>query len=87
MVPLMSQVAWEWCCFELREKVARFQDTGPSLCWLSKSDNKILEILNQKLRAALESLLNQPAEEEDWHPGSEVQMLDPVHPSLFQLVS
>lgn len=90
-VPLMSREAWEWCLLELREKAARFQKTGrvtvlDGASRVSKSDSKVPETLNQELRVALQPLLNQPADQQDWHPGSDGQVLNLVHPSLFPLI-
>ncbi|MFI9152345.1 DUF4246 domain-containing protein [Streptomyces sp. NPDC053367] len=42
--------------------------------------------LNSRLREAVRVLEEVPEEEKDWHPGSDGQVLDLVHPSLFCLV-
>ena len=90
-VPLMSEKAWEWCLRELREKAARFQETGRVLVLdgasrVSKADEIVSAALRTDLRAAIRPLLAQPDEMKDWHPGSDGQVLDLVHPSLFPLV-
>lgn len=51
-----------------------------------KSDTAISLQLNQELRAACKSLEDVPSKLKDYHPGSEEQVLDLVHPSLFPLV-
>ncbi|MFI6638357.1 DUF4246 domain-containing protein [Streptomyces sp. NPDC050504] len=50
------------------------------------SDSLIDEALRERLREAVRVLEEVPEEELDWHPGSEGQVLDLVHPSLFCLV-
>lgn len=90
-VPLMSDKAWEWCLLELRDKAARFRKTGRVLVLegasrVSKSDTIVSETLNKELRVALQPLLEQPDGLKDWHPGSQGQVLDLIHPSLFPLV-
>jgi hypothetical protein len=42
--------------------------------------------LTDRLRAAVSVLEQVPEAEKDWHPGSDGQVLDLVHPSLFCLV-
>lgn len=90
-IPLMSQKAWEWCVLELRDKARRFQKKGRVLVLdaasrISKSDTTVSETLHRELRDAVQPLLEQPDDGKDWHPGSEGQVLDLVHPSLFPLV-
>ncbi|WP_343242098.1 DUF4246 domain-containing protein [Streptomyces sp. SID9727] len=51
-----------------------------------QSDTLIDEGLRSRLRAAVRVLEDVPEEEKDWHPGSDRQVLDLVHPSLFCLV-
>ncbi|CAN8101818.1 unnamed protein product [Discula destructiva] len=90
-MPLMSDKAWEWCLLELRDKAARFRKTNritvlDGASGVSKSDTIVSAALNPELRAALQPLLDQPDEKKDWHPNSQGQVLDLVHPSLFPLV-
>lgn len=51
-----------------------------------QSDTLIEPELRSRLREAVRVLEEVPEEERDWHPGSDGQLLDLVHPSLFCLV-
>lgn len=51
-----------------------------------KSDTVIEPQLIQELASAVKPLEEVPDAEKDWHPGSNNQVLDLVHPSLFPLV-
>ncbi|MFC0842610.1 DUF4246 domain-containing protein [Streptomyces noboritoensis] len=50
------------------------------------SDTLVDEDLRSRLRDAVQVLEQVPDTEKDWHPGSDNQVLDLVHPSLFCLV-
>ncbi|MGW9370015.1 DUF4246 domain-containing protein [Streptomyces xanthophaeus] len=51
-----------------------------------QSDALVDDKLRSRLRDAVRVLEQVPEEEKDWHPGSDGQVLDLVHPSLFCLV-
>ncbi|WP_030724858.1 DUF4246 domain-containing protein [Streptomyces sp. NRRL S-237] len=51
-----------------------------------QSDTLIDDKLRTRLREAVQVLEQVPEAEQDWHPGSDGQVLDLVHPSLFCLV-
>ncbi|MFF8507301.1 DUF4246 domain-containing protein [Streptomyces sp. NPDC015492] len=51
-----------------------------------QSDTLVDAALRERLREAVRVLEEVPEEERDWHPGSDGQVLDLVHPSLFCLV-
>ncbi|KAI5251156.1 hypothetical protein E4T42_04501 [Aureobasidium subglaciale] len=51
-----------------------------------KSDTIISATLKQELQDAVKPLEDVPEEVKDWHPGSNSQVLDLVHPSLFPLI-
>jgi hypothetical protein len=51
-----------------------------------KSDNLIPAALKSGLVQALAPLESLPDSEKDWHPGSDGQVLDLVHPSLYPVV-
>ncbi|MEU0169578.1 DUF4246 domain-containing protein [Streptomyces iakyrus] len=51
-----------------------------------QSDEVIDDTLRSRLRRAVQVLEEVPEAELDWHPGSDGQVLDLVHPSLFCLV-
>ncbi|MFB7352952.1 DUF4246 domain-containing protein [Streptomyces gardneri] len=50
-----------------------------------QSDTLIDDKLESRLRAAVRVLEEVPEADRDWHPGSDGQVLDLVHPSLFCL--
>ncbi|MFE2582059.1 DUF4246 domain-containing protein [Streptomyces sp. NPDC059378] len=51
-----------------------------------QSDTLVDDKLGSRLREAVRILEEVPEAERDWHPGSDGQVLDLVHPSLFCLV-
>ncbi|MFD5518747.1 DUF4246 domain-containing protein [Streptomyces sp. NPDC127066] len=51
-----------------------------------QSDTLVDDKLGSRLREAVQVLEQVPEAEQDWHPGSDGQVLDLVHPSLFCLV-
>lgn len=51
-----------------------------------QSDTLVDDKLRSRLREAVRVLEQVPEAEQDWHPGSDGQVLDLVHPSLFCLV-
>ncbi|MFD5289214.1 DUF4246 domain-containing protein [Streptomyces rochei] len=51
-----------------------------------QSDTLVGDALRSRLREAVRVLEEVPEEARDWHPGSDGQVLDLVHPSLFCLV-
>ncbi|KAL8797147.1 MAG: hypothetical protein Q9195_000614 [Heterodermia aff. obscurata] len=51
-----------------------------------KSDTMVPEHTREALLKAVKSLEDIPEREKDWHPGSDEQVLDLVHPSLYPLV-
>ncbi|KAJ7822522.1 hypothetical protein B0H14DRAFT_3731695 [Mycena olivaceomarginata] len=50
------------------------------------SDRLISNDVSDRLRAAVAELENVPDDAKDWHPGSDDQVLDLVHPSLYCIV-
>ncbi|MFJ5631364.1 DUF4246 domain-containing protein [Streptomyces goshikiensis] len=52
-----------------------------------QSDALVDDELRSRLREAVRVLEQVPEAERDWHPGSDGQVLDLVHPSLFCLVN
>ncbi|KAK6431278.1 hypothetical protein LTR95_012557, partial [Oleoguttula sp. CCFEE 5521] len=90
-MPLISEQAWEWCVRELRDKakLAREQgftttlETG-SAC--TKADGLVEEHWRIELTKQASTLLNIDSGDMDWHPNSNEQVLNLVHPSLFPLV-
>lgn len=47
-----------------------------------ESDNLVERPLKDLLESELSKLRNVPDDEKDWHPGSDQQVLDLVHPSM-----
>lgn len=90
-MPRISENAWQWCVSELRDKARMFEKTGfvpafDSGCGCIKSDVLVGDELRQELIRAVQPLQNVPAEDKDWHPRSNDQVLNLVHPSLYPLV-
>lgn len=79
------------CIEELQAKAKLYEDTGliavldATACVL-KSDTAIPTMLKEALKHAVAALENVPEYQKDWHPGSDGQVLDLIHPSLFPLV-
>ena len=69
---------------ECRDERTGVEVSGVDGVW--QSDTLIDDDLRSRLRAAVQVLEDVPDEERDWHPGSDGQVLDLVHPSLFCLV-
>lgn len=90
-MPLISSMAWDWCLRELREKTEFLAEHGfiktfetGSAC--AKADGLIDDDLRDELLAGVEPLLNVKGSAKDWHPNSNGQVLNLVHPSLYPLV-
>ncbi|TPX12271.1 uncharacterized protein E0L32_006918 [Thyridium curvatum] len=76
---------------ELRHKADIYEQTGlisvMDYCIAAlKSDKLLTDDLVADLKAAVVPLENVPADQKDWHPGSNKQALDLVHPSVWPLV-
>lgn len=90
-MPLISPLAWDWCVRELRDKATFLSEHGfiktletGSAC--AKADDLIDGDLRDELLAGVKPLLEVKANEKDWHPNSNEQVLNLVHPSLFPFV-
>jgi hypothetical protein len=86
---LINETTFEWCLLELRDKAKAFEEKSFVLSYegpnaVVKSDNYINKILKNKLKNATQPLLTIP--EKDWHPNSNDQVLNLVHPSMYPLV-
>lgn len=68
----------------LRDELTGIEVSGVDGVW--QSDELIDAELASRLREAARVLEDVPEEQRDWHPGSDGQVLDLVHPSLFCLV-
>lgn len=90
-MPLISPMAWDWCVRELRDKTVFLSEHGfiktletGSAC--AKADGLINDNLREELLAGVKPLLDVKESAKDWHPNSNDQVLNLVHPSLFPLV-
>ncbi|MER5728303.1 DUF4246 domain-containing protein [Streptomyces sp. NPDC002138] len=68
----------------LRDGVTGVEVSAVDGVW--QSDTLVDDELRSRLREAVRVLEEVPEAERDWHPGSDGQVLDLVHPSLFCLV-
>ncbi|KAE8453577.1 hypothetical protein EG329_010438 [Mollisiaceae sp. DMI_Dod_QoI] len=85
----VSQKMVDWIIDELRWKAEAFRETGAISIYngdVVKSDVAIPESIKVQLQAEVQKLEIVPERYKDWHPGSEKQVLDLVHPSLFPLI-
>ncbi|KAK9415968.1 hypothetical protein SUNI508_09928 [Seiridium unicorne] len=90
-MPLSNEKAWDWCLTELRSKAKDFETTGRTLVLdtasrVSKSDTLVDRTLRARLISATEPFRNVPDAQKDWHPNSNEQVFNLVHPSLYPLV-
>ena len=76
------------CIAELQYKAKLFEEHNfvEAIDGIFKSDSIIPEELRLSLLRAVVPLEKVPDKKKDWHPGSDEQVLDLVHPSLFPLV-
>lgn len=79
----------DWVIAELRYKARLFQETGTVSAFdagVVKSDTAIPDELKHALQTAVRPLEDIPAEQKDYHPGSDMKVVDLVHPSLFPVI-
>ncbi|KAH0166021.1 hypothetical protein KCU67_g4484, partial [Aureobasidium melanogenum] len=86
-----SELMWQYCVAELRDKAKTLEETGIVApvdvdAQVVYSDAMVTEDLRQNLIRAVESLENVPAKDKDWHPRTRERVLNLVHPSLFPLI-
>ncbi|KAF9530887.1 hypothetical protein CPB83DRAFT_787442 [Crepidotus variabilis] len=78
-----------WILDELKYKAKVLQKTNMISVFngdVVKSDTALTNLFKERLQAAIKPLEGVPETSKDWHPGSNGQVLDLVHPSLFPLV-
>ncbi|KAI9372374.1 hypothetical protein BJX61DRAFT_534034 [Aspergillus egyptiacus] len=78
-----------WIIKELQWKAETVPKTGNVEAFdvgVVKSDSAVSEELKVALRNAVAPLENVPVEERDYHPGSDMKVVDLVHPSLFPVM-
>ncbi|KAH6647126.1 hypothetical protein BKA67DRAFT_695577 [Truncatella angustata] len=90
-MPLITENAWDWCLQEMRDKAKLFENNGRILVldaqsMVCKSDTLVDNDLRNQLITSTDALRTVPESEQDWHPKSNDQVLNLVHPSLFPLV-
>lgn len=89
--PLISEKTWEWVVTELRDKARDSEVTGFVSVYdtdsrVVKADRVVSEHLRADLINSVKCLLEVPEHQKDYHPNSNDQVLNLVHPSLFPLV-
>ncbi|RAK95595.1 DUF4246 domain-containing protein [Aspergillus ibericus CBS 121593] len=87
----LSAAMFDYCVQELRDKATYFQASHMVSVWDSdraivKSDTVVTPTLASSLRQNVQALEDVPDQWKDWHPGSNQQVLDLLHPSLFPLI-
>lgn len=78
-----------WIIDELRYKARIFEKTGSVVVFdadVVKSDTAVPTATKLALQAAARKFEDVPVAYKDYHPGSDGQVLDLVHPSLFPLI-
>lgn len=85
-----SEAMFDYTLAELQEKARLFKTNGrvvsvyDGAAAVFKTDVALDEAITARLRAEVAKL--EANEDKDWHPGSNEQVLDLVHPSLWPLV-
>ncbi|KAK7455694.1 hypothetical protein Landi51_02897 [Colletotrichum acutatum] len=79
------------CISELRKKAEVYEQTGLMPVYdyctaVIKSDSILTPEFARSIQDAVKPLENVPSDCKDWHPNSDDQVLDLVHPSLWPLV-
>ncbi|KAI4729148.1 hypothetical protein E4T49_03003 [Aureobasidium sp. EXF-10728] len=86
-----TEKMFDYCVAELQDKAGQHRENDliavlDSEWAVVKSDSIISGELKEELKKAIAPLEEVPADAKDWHPGSNEQVLDLVHPSLFPLI-
>jgi hypothetical protein len=79
----------DWVIAELQHRSTAFEKTGLFSVFhgdVVKSDNAVTESLKKTLQKAVAVLEDVPEVRKDWHPHSDNQVLDLIHPSLFPVI-
>ncbi|OAX79565.1 hypothetical protein ACJ72_06117, partial [Emergomyces africanus] len=85
----VSEGMMDWIIKELQFKSAGFKRSGNILVYdagVVKSDTTVPESLKNVLKSTVACLEDIPDHQKDYHPHSDNQVLDLVHPSLFPVV-
>jgi len=78
-----ERLAWE-ASSTINSYDNRIQSTGVPGTW--QADGLVDADTKAELQRGISALINESAASPDWHPGSNQQVLDMVHPSLYPLV-
>lgn len=87
-----SDKMFDYVLAELQDKAALFKKNGrvtsvyDGAAAVFKNDSALDDEITCRLRNEVGKLENVPDDEKDWHPGSNEQVLDIVHPSLWPLI-
>ncbi|KAL8658464.1 MAG: hypothetical protein Q9202_007558 [Teloschistes flavicans] len=79
-------VDWAIAEVKYKAKLSTEIDCIEALDGIWKSDTIVKEELRRALMKAVQPLEDVPEKERDWHPGSNDQVLNLVHPSIYPLV-
>ncbi|KAE8349840.1 hypothetical protein BDV28DRAFT_52807 [Aspergillus coremiiformis] len=87
----LSTAMFDSCIAELRDKATYLKTSHMVSVWdcetaVVKSDTAVSSALAESLRRHVRGLEDVPGKLKDWHPGSDLRVLDLLHPSLFPLV-
>ncbi|TFK26792.1 hypothetical protein FA15DRAFT_679397 [Coprinopsis marcescibilis] len=87
----MTESMFDWCIDELRWKAEQFKSSPAGAISIYngdivKSDIAVSQETKERLQKAVKVLEDVPEKQKDWHPGSNGQVLDLVHPSLFPFI-
>ncbi|KAJ2920869.1 hypothetical protein H1R20_g16227, partial [Candolleomyces eurysporus] len=88
-----TEKMFEYCIQELRYRAERFEPNSSKRGAIAvfngkvvKSDHAVPEGVKLALQSAIKPLESVPEAQNDWHPGSNGQVLGLIHPSLYPLV-
>jgi hypothetical protein len=85
----VSSKMMDWIIKELQWKAEAFKETDRVTVFdigVVKSDTAISQELQQALKEAVAPFEDVPEDQKDYHPGSNQQVVDLVHPSLFPVI-
>lgn len=85
----VTEAMVDWIEKELKFKAKVFQEMGAISVYdgdIVTSDTAIPESVKESLKKAVARLEDVPESKKDYHPNSDNQVIDLVHPSLFPLV-
>ncbi|KAF2106544.1 hypothetical protein BDV96DRAFT_507694 [Lophiotrema nucula] len=88
---IMNETTFDCCIDELRSKAKYYENSDiiPTLdacASVAKSDRLIPSDLQEALRNAFDTLKTHQSSAPDWHPNTNEQVQDLVHPSMYPLV-